>query len=49
MYFPESVSDMQTLKIEMSDRNKLEQKRMDEEKRIRKLELMNTPKDSKKA
>lgn len=46
MYFPESVSDMQTLKIEISDRNKLEQRRMDEEKRIRKLELMNKPKDS---
>lgn len=45
MYFPESVSDMQTLAIEISDRNELEQRRMDEEKRIRKLELMNTPKD----
>jgi hypothetical protein len=46
MYFPESVSDMQTLKIEISYRNEVEERRMDVEKRIRKLELMNTPKDS---
>jgi hypothetical protein len=46
LYFPESDSEFQTLTREISYRNEVDQRRMDEEKRIRKLELMNKPKDS---